>query len=114
VTGVTENANQVIIDESIVEEYFKILRETEKSPKYSRKFIKGSMKIKKCYDMWCEAVRESRISAKKKVKVFESRQSDEDSFTLEFEDMIDNKGNFVFANWSKNIKVGIWIRECFS
>lgn len=40
------------------------------------------------------------------VRVF-SEQSDEDPFQLNWEDIVDHEGDFVFDAWSHNIKVGI-------
>ena len=45
--------------------------------------------------------------------MFESRNSSDEPIRLEFEDIIDDKGQFKMDQWAKNVKIQVWIRKQF-
>ena len=45
--------------------------------------------------------------------MFESRNSSDEPIKLLFEDIINEKGQFMMDSWAKNVKIQVWIRMQF-
>jgi hypothetical protein len=62
-------------------------------------------------DTWKEAIENSLME--KEVNVFESRNSSDEPIKLQFEDILDDEGQFMMDQWAKNVKIQVWIRKQF-
>jgi hypothetical protein len=60
---------------------------------------------------WKEAIENSLME--KEVNVFESRNSSDEPIKLQFEDILDDEGQFMMDQWAKNVKIQVWIRKQF-